>query len=92
MFQILCVKGTLRQSKVSLRSITQFQESFFENIKKSDKILTFLPKILTIRKVQSKLLASIFMTGKEKNLRMMKAFYFRAILKPEDLYLTLLQL
>jgi len=39
MFQILCVKGTLRQSKVSLRSIITFQKSFLENIKKSDNIL-----------------------------------------------------
>jgi hypothetical protein len=52
--------------KVSFRSITPFQKRFLENIKKSDKILKFLPKNLTLRKVQSKLLASIFKTGKEK--------------------------
>jgi len=59
-------RDTKAIKNVSFRNITPFQKSFLENIKKSDNILTFLLKILTIRKVKSKLLASIFVTAKEK--------------------------
>jgi len=63
----VCQRDTNAIKKVSFISIAPFQKRFLENIKKSDKILTFLQKILTIRKVKSKLLASIFMTRKEKS-------------------------